>query len=282
MGECSSLKEVSWQRCETNSTVVSPVSMGFLSKINMLPTPSTSHISFFNTIYEPAEDSFLLLDTLSNETESAWLKDRFPQQTSSPLVIEIGTGSGVVIAFLAANARAILGRDDVLALGVDVNADACTATKVTVQNALAEQKSPTLYLGSLCSDLGNSFNSNSVDILIFNPPYVPSDVLPALPQLAGPGGSRFDTESHLLSLSYAGGTKGMETANRLLDDLPRILSARGVAYVMFCARNEPEEVKARIEQEWGGRWRIETVGRSGKTAGWEKLEILRIWRSNGE
>jgi release factor glutamine methyltransferase len=83
--------------------------MGFLSKINMLPTPSTSHISFFNTIYEPAEDSFLLLDTLSNETESAWLKDRFPQQTSSPLVIEIGTGSGVVIAFLAANARAILG-----------------------------------------------------------------------------------------------------------------------------------------------------------------------------
>jgi release factor glutamine methyltransferase len=50
---------------------------------------------------------------------------------------------------------------------------------------------------------------------------------------------------------------------------------------MFCARNEPEEVKARIEQEWGGRWRVETVGRSGKTAGWEKLEILRIWRSNG-
>jgi release factor glutamine methyltransferase len=255
--------------------------MGFLSKINMLPTPSTSHISFFSTIYEPAEDSFLLLDTLSNETESAWLKDRFPRQTSSPLVTEIGTGSGVVIAFLAANAKAILGRDDVLALGVDVNADACTATKVTVQNALAEQKSPTLYLGSLCSDLGNSFNRNSVDILIFNPPYVPSDVLPALPQMAGPGRSRFDTESHLLSLSYAGGKKGMETTDRLLDDLPRILSARGVAYVMFCARNEPEEVKTRIEQEWGGRWSVETVGRSGKTAGWEKLEILRIWRSNG-
>src|SRR2546423_2090352 len=144
-----------------------PYDYWFPSKINMLPTPSTSHISFFSTIYEPAEDSFLLLDTLSNETESAWLKHRFPQQTSSPLVIEIGTGSGVVIAFLAANAKAILGRDDVLSLGVDVNADACTATKVTVQNALAEQKYPTLYLGSLCSDLASSFNSNSVDILIF-------------------------------------------------------------------------------------------------------------------
>jgi release factor glutamine methyltransferase len=247
----------------------------------MLPTPSTSHISFFSTIYEPAEDSFLLLDTLSNATESAWLKDRFPQQTSSPLVTEIGTGSGVVIAFVAANAKAIFGRDDVLALGVDVNADACTATKVTVQIALAEQKSPTLYLGSLCSDLSSSFNGNSVDVLIFNPPYVPSDVLPVLPQIAGPGQSRFDVESHLLSLSYAGGKKGMETTNRLLDDLPRILSAQGVAYVMFCARNEPEEVKARIERGWGGGWSVETVGRSGKTAGWEKLEILRIWRNNG-
>src|SRR5271155_2494306 len=99
----------------------------------MLPTPSTSHISFFSTIYEPAEESFLLLDTLSNEAELAWLKDRFPPQNKSPLGTEIGPGSGVVNAFPAANAKAILGRDDVLAPGVDVNTDACTATKVTAQ-----------------------------------------------------------------------------------------------------------------------------------------------------
>lgn len=240
----------------------------------MLPTPSTSHVSF-STIYEPAEDSFLLLDTLSGLTESTWLRHRFPPQTPIPLVAEIGTGSGVVIAFVAAHAKAILGRDDVLALGVDINMNACRATTVTVQKAVAEQKSQTVYLGSLCADLAILLRESSVDVLVFNPPYVPSDVLPALPQSAHTSQSQFEVESHLLSLSYAGGKKGMETTDRLLDDLPRILSARGVAYVLLCAQNEPANVKARIE---GKGWNAQTISRSGKAAGWEKLEVLRIWK----
>ena len=245
----------------------------------MLPTPSTSHILFSSTIYEPAEDSFLLLNTLSSPTESTWLQTRFPQTTLTPMITEVGTGSGVVVAFLAAHARTILGRDDVLALGVDVNFDACTATRTTVQKALTEQASRSTYLGSICADLCSSIRDRSVDILVFNPPYVPSDVLPALPQPAAATQlGTFESESHLLSLSYAGGKRGMETTDRLLNDLSRVLSSRGVAYVMFCARNEPETVKARIEREWEGGWNAETVGRSGKTAGWEKLEILRIWK----
>jgi release factor glutamine methyltransferase len=242
----------------------------------MLLTPSTSHVSF-STIYEPAEDSFLLLDTLSSSTESAWLRHRFPQPSPSPVLAEIGTGSGVVIAFVAAHAKAILGRDDVLALGVDVNTNACTATTATVRTTQAEQQSQTVYLGSLCSDLGSSIREKSVDVLIFNPPYVPSDVLPRLPQSVDVRQSQFETESHLLSLSYAGGKKGMETTDRLLDDLPRVLTSRGVAYVLLCAQNEPMTVKARINDEWSRGWNAETVGRSGKAAGWEKLEILRIW-----
>jgi release factor glutamine methyltransferase len=242
----------------------------------MLPTPSTSHVSF-STIYEPAEDSFLLLDTLSSFTESAWLRHRFPQQSPAPLLAEIGTGSGVVIAFVTAHAKTILGRDDAWALGADVNINACIATAATVQKALAEQESQAVYLGSLCSDLGSTIRGKSVDVLIFNPPYVPSDVLPVLPQSVDARRSQFEIESHLLSLSYAGGKKGMETTDRLLDDLPRVLSTRGVAYVLLCAQNEPMKVKARINGEWGKGWNAETVGRSGKAAGWEKLEILRIW-----
>ena len=244
----------------------------------MLPTPSTSHISFFSTIYEPAEDSFLLLDTLSSPTESSWFQNRFPRHSPAPLIAEIGTGSGVVVGFLAAHAEKIFGRHDVVALGVDVNMDACLAARTTVQNVLAEQGSRAVYLGSVCADLCRAGRDASVDVLVFNPPYVPSDVLPALPRPTEAGRGRFETESHLLSLSYAGGRKGMETTDRLLGDLPRILSGRGVAYVVFCARNEPEGVKVRIERDWGRGWRVETVGRSGKSAGWEKLEILRISR----
>lgn len=245
----------------------------------MLPTPSTSHVSF-STIYEPAEDSFLFLDTLSSLAESIWLRHRFPPETPTPLVAEIGTGSGVVIAFVAAHAPKVLGREDVLAVGVDVNINACIATGVTVQKAVAERESRTVFLGSLCADLGGPLVDKLVDVVIFNPPYVPSDALPALPPAGAPSRSKFEIESHLLALSYAGGTKGMETTDRLLDDLPRILSGRGVAYVLLCAQNEPSNVKARIEGEWAGEWRAETIGRSGKAAGWEKLEILRIWKKS--
>jgi release factor glutamine methyltransferase len=53
-----------------------------------------------------------------------------------------------------------------------------------------------------------------------------------------------------------------------------------VAYLLLCAQNKPEEVKDRIRGlEGGGRWRAETVGMSGKQAGWEKLQIVRIWRA---
>jgi release factor glutamine methyltransferase len=266
----------------------------------MLPTPSTAHVSF-TTIYEPAEDSFLLLDTFSSPVESAWLQQRFPLSSSSsttttttstpslaPLVAEIGTGSGVVIAFIAAHAKRIFGRADVLALGVDVNVHACAATKLTIERALlAEQEPPppplAVYLGSVCADLCTVIRDHSVDVLIFNPPYVPSEELPALPQPTAAATAAkqsanglFELESHLLALSYAGGRDGMETTNRLLGDLERVLSGRGVAYVLLCKRNAPEEVKARIIGR--GEWRAETVGRSGVRAGWERLEVLRIWR----
>jgi len=47
--------------------------------------------------------------------------------------------------------------------------------------------------------------------------------------------------------------------------------------VLLCAQNKPEAVKASI-RAWSGNWCAETVGSSGKKAGWEKLVIVRIWR----
>lgn len=241
----------------------------------MLPTPSTSHVSFSN-IYEPAEDSFLLLDTLSSSTETCWLQNRFPPSTDCPLVVEVGTGSGVVIAFLAAHGKTLLGRGDILALGIDVNADACAATVATVLEASSKHASPTLYLGSICSDLTCSILDASVDILVFNPPYVPTPELPPYPSGRVGEGTAFEADSHLLSLSYAGGIDGMETTYRLLRVLPRILSQGGVAYILLCAQNKPEQVKGFVISVL--RMQVKTVGSSGKAAGWEKLQVIRIWK----
>ncbi|KAK7895067.1 S-adenosylmethionine-dependent methyltransferase [Exophiala xenobiotica] len=258
----------------------------------MLPTPSTSHVSY-ETIYEPAEDSYLFLDTLSSTSETTWLHSRFSSSSQSPapapFLAELGPGSGVIIAFLTAHARTIFGTD-ILGLGVDVNAHACLATRTTAETALTEENRSggggSVYLSSLTGDLTTPLRPGEVDILVFNPPYVPTDSVPTFPATQADHGSRgkvtFEESSHLLSLSYAGGTDGMEVTNRLLAQIPDILSQRGVAYVLFCRGNKPEEVKACIRtwaatEEW--KWCAETVGTSGKRAGWEKLEIVRIWRA---
>lgn len=254
----------------------------------MLPTPSTSHVCF-DRVYEPAEDSYLLLDTLSSPTESAYLTGRFNEPSSPPpLVLEVGVGSGVVLAFVAANAVKIFGRQDVLTMGVDINSFACNAASQTVRNAINERETGrSVYLDIVNSDLATAMRPRSVDIFIFNPPYVPAE----LPDLArhndynsvpkGKGKTSFEQDSYLLELSYAGGEDGMVVTNRMLEQIPDLLSnGKGVAYVLLCAQNKPETVKQRI-RDWGTGWRAETVGSSGKKAGWEKLVIVRIWKSTG-
>ncbi|KAJ5595060.1 uncharacterized protein N7459_001268 [Penicillium hispanicum] len=268
----------------------------------MLPTPDTSHVSF-DTIYEPSEDSYLFLDTLSSASESKWLSERFNKDAKinhAPLIVEAGTGSGVVLGFVAAQSQEIFGRRDILTLGTDVNRNACLATRETVNTAIQKEQqqhenfSPadasselqTVHISCLTGDLCTPLRSGSVDVLLFNPPYVPTEDLPRLPTAAEndpsamQGMSRsaiFDKDSYFLSLTYAGGADGMETTNRLLDAIPNILSSRGVAYVLLCKQNHPDDVKDRIRRIGG--WNAETVGSSGMQAGWEKLVIVRIWRA---
>jgi release factor glutamine methyltransferase len=252
----------------------------------MLPTPSTSHVCF-DRVYEPAEDSYLLLDTLSSPSEAAFLRDRFQGKSSTPpLVLEVGVGSGVVLAFVAANAGSIFGRYDVLTFGTDINSFACKAAAQTVRCAIQERNDQrSIFLDVVNGDLASAITANSIDVFIFNPPYVPAE----LPDLSshdqhnmipeGKNATSFEQDSYLLELSYAGGEDGMVVTNRMLEQVPEILSqGRGVAYVLLCAQNKPEMVKQRI-REWGSGWMAETVGSSGKKAGWEKLVIVRVWRN---
>lgn len=272
----------------------------------MLPTPSTSHIDS-DIIYEPAEDSFLLLDTLSSTAESSFLTERFSSVTdradqtthsTAPLVLEVGAGSGVVLAFVTANAQEIFGRTDILTLGTDINPHACHATEQTILKACqnisrasersSARSSAISFLTTLNADLVTSIRSNVVDVLIFNPPYVPTCELPKIPvddfvyeQTSNDAKStEFGKNCYLISLSYAGGTDGMQVTNRLLTELPNIInSVRGVAYILLCKQNKPDEVVQRVRR-WGLEWSASIVGQSGKTGGWEKLVILRICRTS--
>lgn len=84
-----------------------------------LVTPDYSLAGVEDEVYEPSEDTFLLLDTL--ESEFLWLKNRNPKT-----VLEIGCGSGVIITALS-NA---LG-STAYCIATDINISACRTTCMT-------------------------------------------------------------------------------------------------------------------------------------------------------
>ena len=248
----------------------------------MLPTPETPGLP--DSIYPPSEDSYLLLDALSDPIQTSFLTEQLRDATC-PLIADLGTGSGVILALVLAHSQLLLGRSDVLGLGIDINRDACFYSPNTVLANCKQHGSQATYLTTINSSLLTGLRPQQIDLLIFNPPYVPTldvpiVITPETNLLQGKLAAH-DRDSHLLSLSYSGGKDGMEVTNRLLEDLPNYLSQRGVAYVLLCKANKVEEIIKRI-QTWpkdeDRKWKAEVVRSSGKQAGWERLVVLRIWR----
>ena len=267
----------------------------------MLPTPI--HPDLPPSVYPPSEDTYLLLDTLSSPSETTFLSRRFPLSTPTPILIEPGSGSGTIIAFLVAHSLTILGRPDVIALATDANPDASGVVGKTVLVTLddVKPKGNGLFAACLRADLVTPIRDGCADLVVFNPPYVPTSEVPAVPHDSGSaedGIERRDVdyaeESRRAELAYSGGKDGMEVTDRFLVELRRVLSPRGVAYLLLCARNLPDRVVERIrswredtvvskdEIEGDGStssaWSADIVGSTGRTGGFEKLVVVRTWR----
>ncbi|XP_063986096.1 methyltransferase N6AMT1 [Diachasmimorpha longicaudata] len=166
------------------------------------------------TVYEPSEDSFLLLDSLEADLNSfANLKPN--------ICLEIGSGSGVIITALAMAFK----RNNWpgLFIAVDINPDACRVTKNTsIINSTS--------VDIVRMDLVSSLKANHLfDILIFNPPYVVTD-----------SSEIFD--ERLISKTWAGGRDGREVMDRLFPLVPTLLSSQGIFYLIVIKENKPSDI----------------------------------------
>ncbi|KHJ88641.1 hypothetical protein OESDEN_11563 [Oesophagostomum dentatum] len=111
-----------------------------------------------HSVYEPAEDTFLLMDAIEKDIQK--LRDLSPK-----IVLEIGCGSGVVSTFVN---QALGG--DVTSFATDYNPDAleCTVETGRLNGVKIEVVRTDL-------DSGLDHLENKVDVLLFNPPYVPTE-----------------------------------------------------------------------------------------------------------
>jgi release factor glutamine methyltransferase len=142
------------------------------------------------------------------ETEllAAWALERLPR-TPAPLAIDVGTGSGCIACALASE------RPDarVIALEASPSAVALACANVAALG-LAERVSVET------SDLFSALGPVCADLIVSNPPYLPSELVGSLP----PEVSRYDPP-----LALDGGRDGLQVIRRIIDAAPSWLVPGG-------------------------------------------------------
>jgi release factor glutamine methyltransferase len=216
------------------------------TKVAAVALPDLSHLSSadYERVYEPSDDTFLLVDALSADV--AELLGRRPA-----LCVEIGSGSGCVITHLG---RLL---PDAALLAGDVNRHANRATAAT--GAANGRRVVPVQM-----DLLSALRPGIVDVLVFNPPYVPTSTEELVEAVATAD----------ISAAWAGGPRGRLVLDRLLPALGPALSPSGLFYLLGVAENEPSEIASLLREQAG----LESVVIAERRAQNERLFVMRCRR----
>lgn len=156
-------------------------------------------------VYEPAEDSFLLAD------------DAIEEAKPGMFILEIGAGSGFVSAVLRANIEGIR------VFATEINPHAARCAKANGVEVIRTD----LFRGLKPGSGGGSF-----DLILFNPPYLPT--------------SEDEKVPGWLNYAFDGGASGRETLDRFLDEVRDYLKPGGKILVLISSITGFEVVKEKM------------------------------------
>ncbi len=158
-------------------------------------------------VYEPSEDTFLLLAAL----ESQNLKE-------ADHVLEIGTGTGIIAIHAAKTAKHVV--------AVDINHYAVECAR---NNA---QRNRIRNMEIIESDLFQKV-SGKCDVIIFNPPYLPT--------------GKDDKVDDAVGCAWDGGRSGRKVTDRFLKQAPSYLTKTGKIIILDSSKSKYQKTICALE-----------------------------------
>ena len=163
-------------------------------------------------VYEPAEDTFLLVDSIELSIGNS--------------VFDIGSGSGLIALYCASFGANVV--------CCDINPFAVELIK---KNFLVNKS---LLRGSFDVRIGDLFSvldsKDNFDLIIFNPPYLPT----SKKELVG-GSGWFDK-------AVSGGVNGLNVIERFINQASGFLKKNGRVYFVFSSLSNREKLENLIKK----------------------------------
>ena len=170
-----------------------------------------------DNVLDPRPDSEVLIET----GLSHW-----PNRSDSFSVLDLGTGSGCLLLSLLRN------RPYAIGVGVDVSGAALEIARRNAARIVPDGRAQFLK-----ADWGSSI-SQPFDLVVVNPPYIPSDQIPELdPEVAN-----FEP---LLALD--GGLDGLDAYRCIAKDLARLTTPNGII-LLEIGSDQSEQVTSILEK----------------------------------
>lgn len=227
--------------------------------------PSLDHLTMkdYENVYEPSDDTFLLLDGIQLGFE---LNDK-GMKVDSFTALEIGCGTGIPIVYLGLQHKQLCVQQQQLAPCNDAVGNSKTGTmtllatdcnphalRVAQSTAAIHSLSLTTYQCDLASALLSSTKEpnspctswdGAIDMLLFNPPYVPTPDEEVADFSGKHNSTAMSDDNHVgIEASWAGGLHGRRVIDRAVPQIGQLLrKTTGVAYMITVDDNLPEQLR---------------------------------------
>ena len=175
-----------------------------------------------------------------------------PHQAFS--VIDLGTGSGAILLAILAERAGATG------VGTDVSSEALAVAKENAANLDLDGRATFLR-----TEWATGFGDHSFDLVVSNPPYIPSDDIPGLDP---------EVRDHDPHLALDGGPDGLQAYRDLAPEILRVLKPGGT-FAVEIGWDQGAAVKAlfegvgfsgvRVVKDLGDRDRVVTNGPDPRT-----------------